>query len=59
VSECNEAAPFCLRSGRSRCNADGELSPVPFDPVNNRVFVRFKDSGGVTHGSTSVAVRTP
>jgi len=37
----------------------GARSPVPFDPVNNRVFVRFKDSGGVTHGSTSVAVRTP
>ena len=31
---------------------------VPLDPANSRVFVRFKDTGGVTRGSTSVAVQT-
>ena len=31
---------------------------VAFNPATNRIFVRFKDAGGVTRGSTSVAVRT-
>jgi hypothetical protein len=31
---------------------------IPFAPAANRVFVRFKDSSGVTRGSTSVAART-
>ena len=31
---------------------------VSFDPAVKRVFVRFKDAGGLTRGSTSVAVQT-
>jgi hypothetical protein len=31
---------------------------ISFFPEINRIFVRFKDSGGVTRGLTSVAVRT-
>jgi hypothetical protein len=31
---------------------------ISFVPETNRIFVRFKDSGGVTGGATSVAVRT-
>jgi hypothetical protein len=31
---------------------------VPFNPATNRIFVRFKDAGQTTRGSTSTAVRT-
>jgi hypothetical protein len=31
---------------------------VAFDPANNRIFVEFQDSGGITRGATSVAVQT-
>lgn len=33
-------------------------APVAFDPAVNRLFVRFTDSSGVLHGSTSVALQT-
>jgi hypothetical protein len=31
---------------------------VPFAPATSRIFVRFLDGGGVSHGATSVAVTT-
>ena len=31
---------------------------IPLDPGNSRVFVRFKDTAGALHGSTSLAVET-
>ena len=31
---------------------------IPFSPGASRIFVRFKDASGVSHGSTSVAVET-
>jgi predicted Zn-dependent protease len=34
-------------------NSTASISP---DPANRRIFVRFRDSGGATRGSTSVAV---
>jgi hypothetical protein len=34
-------------------NSTASISP---DPANSRIFVRFRDSGGATRGSTSVAV---
>jgi len=30
--------------------------PIPFDPANNRAFVRFTDSGAIVRGSTSTAL---
>ena len=31
---------------------------ISLDPANSRIFVRFKDGSGTSHGSTSVAVET-
>jgi hypothetical protein len=31
---------------------------IAFDPVNNRIFVQFTDSGGTIRGETSVAAET-
>ncbi len=33
-------------------------APIAFAPATSRIFVRFKDSSGASHGSTSVAVET-
>jgi len=33
-------------------------SAIPFDPAGARIFVRFKDASGASHGSTCVAVET-
>jgi sugar lactone lactonase YvrE len=35
--------------------ANGEIA---FDPANARIFVRFNDTAGAFHGSTSVAIET-
>ena len=36
----------------------GASGAIAFAPATSRIFVRFKDSGGGLHGSTSVAVET-
>jgi hypothetical protein len=34
-------------------------APIALNPAGSRAFVRFKDSTGAIHGSTSVAVQSP
>jgi hypothetical protein len=36
----------------------GAQGAIAFAPESRRIFVRFRDAGGVTRGATSVAVRT-
>ncbi len=36
----------------------GASAPIPLLPATNRIYVRFEDGSGVSHGSTSVAVET-
>ena len=33
-------------------------APIPFFPATTRLFVRYKDAGGVTRGSTSIALNS-
>jgi hypothetical protein len=36
----------------------GTTGQIPFAPGTSSFFVRFKDSAGVSHGVTSIAVTT-
>jgi len=71
LCQTNPATGICLGSPTSKVTTQintgqtptfaifvaGTGTVVAFDPTNSRVFVRFKDAGGVTRGATSVAVK--
>ena len=71
ICETNPATGACLSdpAGSTTSSVSGGATPtysifvtgtgtVPFDPAANRIFVEFRDGGGLVRGSTSVAVRT-
>jgi hypothetical protein len=61
--QCQQAASVTVQIGSNQTPtfsvfvfAHGNFAN---DPAVNRVFVRFKDAGGVTRGSSSVAIKPP
>ncbi len=71
ICETNPTTGACLSDPASNATSSvsGGATPtysifvtgtgtVPFDPAANRIFVEFRDGGGLVRGSTSVAVRT-
>ena len=71
ICETNPATGLCLSPAQSSAlttiNSNDTATfaiflngsaTIPFDPANNRIFVRFTDFSGVIRGSTSVAVQT-
>jgi large repetitive protein len=54
----NTEAPFTTNGTATFSVFMLSSGPIPFDPATSRIFVRFIDGDGVSHGSTSVAVTT-